>query len=592
MRSVPFGRRTGDEGFTLIEVLVSLAVLSTAMAGLGAFYVNGSLAVAQQRDQRQAAQVASGTLEQVRALEGSALLDGRGEAKVKAQWQEVQAGPFKDKVTPYLDTMATPFDAAQGEYAYDASAVDKGDNAPLPTAIQRISTGGMAFEQRLLVSGCEVYPLAAKDEEKDDCVRPLPIGDPKRPTDTTSILKYYRIVVVVSWPHKSCPANQCAYVVSTLVSRVKDDAVFSDKRPTPLIRMPLMQTFYRGRSGVTVYMKATGGNLPNTWSATNLPDGLRIDPVTGEVSGTPTKTGKWSFATTNTAIKVTESTPPAGASLRSDTDADLNLVWEVVDPPTVTVPVDPASRSGDAVRIQPVVTGGVGPFTYQVEAPLPTGLVIDAKTGLITGTAAQTFTTTIVATDANGMSGKLTHTHTVLDPLTVQAIPPQRIAVSSTLTLAMAAAGGDGKYTYAASGLPVGSVINPSTGVISGSPVLIAGRYLPTVTVTDGRGSTVSTTFELLVTSASGLAVTSPAGQVDSVVGQEVTLPVTTNADTVGAQGVKITAVGLPAGTSWQNGNEAISGTPLLAGTYTVALTAVSSHPVETVIHTFVWRVS
>ncbi|MGW5049866.1 Ig domain-containing protein [Actinokineospora sp. NPDC004072] len=59
------------------------------------------------------------------------------------------------------------------------------------------------------------------------------------------------------------------------------------------------------------------------------------------------------------------------------------------------------------------------------------------------------------------------------------------------LTLQLAASGG---YRFAATGLPAGLGINPSTGLISGTPTTWA-NYHPRVTVTDSSGASVSQSF-------------------------------------------------------------------------------------------------
>ncbi|WP_328460895.1 putative Ig domain-containing protein [Actinoplanes sp. NBC_00393] len=596
MRSEPVGRGA-DEGFTLLEVLVSMVVVSAAMAGLGAFYVNGTLTVAQQRDQRQAAQLANNALEQVRALEGSSLLNGRDRASVQEQWNYGATGPFKDKMLPYLKTMAPPTEALPlGMLAYDNyAAAGKGEDAPVSTAPQTITTGGMTFQQRTFVGGCEVYV-----RRTDKCTRPLAEDDPKRP-DSSAVLSYFRVVVLITWPHKSCTTTggECGFVASTMVTPEKGGEKYSDKRATPVIRKPSMEIFYRGRSNVSVLMQAKGGNLPNTWSAVNLPDGLTINKDTGLVSGTPTKTGTWSFAKTGTLITVKESTPPAGVlTPRSDTDKEDGSVWKVIEPPTVTVTGPTGGYPDTAVTLTAVGKGEAEtlPFTYSVaeKTPLPTGFTLDETTGVIKGTPTKNFSSTIIATDKYGQTAEVVYTYTVYQPMTIQPIANQEITALSTLTLNTVVAGGDGKYTYTASGLPAELAINATTGVISGLPVIIPGRYLPTVTVTDGLGNSVSTSFELVVAaSANSLSITSPASVVKSVRGQQVTLPVITNADAIDAKGVKVAVVGLlPLGTSWNNGKDTISGAPTLPGTYLVTLSATSSKPAQTVLYTFTWIVS
>jgi len=61
-------------------------------------------------------------------------------------------------------------------------------------------------------------------------------------------------------------------------------------------------------------LEATGGATPYTWSVSSgsLPDGLNLNPTTGEISGTPTTEG-----TANFTVKVTDSaTPPLEATER------------------------------------------------------------------------------------------------------------------------------------------------------------------------------------------------------------------------------------------------------------------------------------
>jgi len=51
----------------------------------------------------------------------------------------------------------------------------------------------------------------------------------------------------------------------------------------------------------TVYSyQITASNLPTSYGATGLPDGLSVDPVAGTISGTPTTAGSWAVTVTAT----------------------------------------------------------------------------------------------------------------------------------------------------------------------------------------------------------------------------------------------------------------------------------------------------
>ncbi|MEU4624130.1 putative Ig domain-containing protein [Actinoplanes sp. NPDC023801] len=585
MRGERVGKH-GDEGFSLIEMLMALTVLSVTMTGLGTVFVNGSLAVAQQRDQRNASVIASNVLEQIRALEESALLDGRGQTLVDKQFQDASTGPFKDKLKPYFDNMK----------ADGIAGVTGGENAALPTERKTSFVSGTEFGRTVFVGPCEVY----LDLDDDSCVRPLEAGNPKRPDDLW-ILQYFRVVVLIDWKNNGCTANAertCVHIASTLISRKADEGAFSNKRSWPDIWPPYMKTFYRNFDKINVKMNVRGGNLPNHWTAVNLPDGLKIDELTGNITGTPTKVGTWSYATTGTYLRVVENEAPAG-SVSPRADQDTTLTWKVVDLPALTLATAPTNKVGDAVNLK-LLTGGVGPFTLAAEPALPAGLTLNPD-GSITGTATQTYTTTVTVADFNDMTASLTFTHTVQQqqqqpPLALTPVPDKQVPVLSTVNIPVVATGGDGTYTYSATGLPAELAINPATGVITGLPVLTPGRYLPVVTVKDGQGVTATGTFVLEVTSAGGLKFTAPTGNVTTPRNQPVDLTVATNAMEIGAYATQVDVVSLltlPPGVTWNRGTKTFTGTPTVPGAYVVTLTANSVAPVTAnALYTFVWTVS
>jgi subtilisin-like proprotein convertase family protein len=80
----------------------------------------------------------------------------------------------------------------------------------------------------------------------------------------------------------------------------------------------------------------------------------------------------------------------------------------------------------------------------------------------------------------------------------------QTTPVSTSVSLQISATDANrDTLTYSASGLPPGLGINSATGLISGTPTT-AGSYAATVTVSDGRGGTTSTSFGWTVTAAGG----------------------------------------------------------------------------------------
>jgi hypothetical protein len=76
------------------------------------------------------------------------------------------------------------------------------------------------------------------------------------------------------------------------------------------------------------------------------------------------------------------------------------------------------------------------------------------------------------------------------------SLPSGRHNVAYTSTT-ITASGGSTPYSWSQSGLPTGLNINPSTGIISGTPTAV-GLYNPTVTVTDSCPQTANSTYNNL----------------------------------------------------------------------------------------------
>ncbi|MDQ1480939.1 MAG: hypothetical protein QOI44_1800 [Actinomycetota bacterium] len=143
--------------------------------------------------------------------------------------------------------------------------------------------------------------------------------------------------------------------------------------------------------------------------------------------------------------------------------------------------------------------------------------------------------------------------------------------VNRPYSATIVAAGGDGNYVWSATGLPAGLTINPSTGVISGTPTA-AGSSTTTVTLNDVAGDTAATRqYTVTINAAPSITTASPLPA-----GTQTLAYSTTLAGSGGTTAYSWSATGLPAGLSINTGG-VISGTPTAAGTFTVAATLTDS---------------
>lgn len=564
-----------DDGFSLVEILIALAIISTTLLASTPFFVASLNNVNAQRGRQAAIEVANTAIEQVRGLQGSALLSGRNKKATQAQFD---AAP--KSIQPYLATMKVEADSTISD---ESTAM--GADAPIPTSAQTLSVENVTVTQNIYVGSCEIYVTKTSTGE---CVYPLDDGDPAKPTDTTKILKFFRVVVLETWPDQACNNTDtningiptCQYITSTLVARASEPN-FDFHRASPKVLTTVIN-FYKDVE-FSFQLEARGGYLPNTWAlataSPKLPNGLSMTGY-GVISGTAN-----AVSTTKLSMTVTD------AQGRSDTEP---ITLNVVLPPTVTVPAT-AGRVGDVVSLQATGANGVTPYTYTA-TNLPPGLTMAPKTGLITGTltTAGTYSVALKITDVNAVVGSSTFTYTVTPVIVLAPIPVQTINLGDQLAFTAVASGGDGNYTYTATGLPTGpSVsINKNNGGVSGKPTA-SGRFLPTITVTDGTGGTTSQQVVVIVNTTTSLVFTAPpltAPDQSTAKGTAASLALATNGTLLGLAPV-VTITGLPAGLTYNALTGTISGTPTTVGTYSVTVTATGASSNLSVL-TFIWKVT
>jgi large repetitive protein len=153
-----------------------------------------------------------------------------------------------------------------------------------------------------------------------------------------------------------------------------------------------------GGAGTTV--TATGGLAPYTFSISvgTLPTGLALNASTGAISGTPTASGSSAFT-----VKVADSETVPQTATQAYTVVILSTL-------TVSTTTLPAANIGIAYTATLAATGGQSPYTWAVTTgSLPSGLTLNATTGVISGTptTAGTFTFTVTVTDSASNVAKI-----------------------------------------------------------------------------------------------------------------------------------------------------------------------------------------
>jgi hypothetical protein len=319
-------------------------------------------------------------------------------------------------------------------------------------------------------------------------------------------------------------------------------------------------------------LSASGGTAPYTWSVStgSLPDGLSLDPASGLITGTPSKVEKATF--TVNATDAGHPTRPASQTLT------LTVVPALVG----TSSSLPPGAVSNEYTAQLTAVGGTGPYVWTLTGTPPPGLTLSAS-GQITGIPVQTgtFPFSVQITDASSPPLTVSETEmiTVAGSLqiTTQSLPDAEAgqAYSQTLT----ASGGTAPYTWsiASGSLPTGLILDPVTGVISGTTQAVAAGASVTFTVKDTGPPQQTTSRTLTVRVSSPLAFTelAPAAV---VIGQ----PFTATPQPQGGSGSFLwsEAGALPAGLSFSSANGEISGTvPIGAktGAYPFQITLTDS---------------
>ena len=280
-------------------------------------------------------------------------------------------------------------------------------------------------------------------------------------------------------------------------------------------------------------LRATGGTQPYVWSIASgsLPPSLSINVSTGEISGTPTIIGNFSFIVAVTDINSVTGTKEFGLVIAPQSTTGFQTIRTpagdtVVSPITVHVQgvfgvdfcADPRTSF---YRIQYRGTGGTGD-SYSSYKSHAQGDVVDDYVVINLNTGAYSSATLYCDTGQGLITYTIDGSFTaapLIPEITSFYLLPTR-TVSQLYSQILQASGGIQPYTWSisAGSLPTGLSVNVSTGEIYGIPT-VTGNFSFTVNVTDMNPVSGTKEFGLVIApqSTTGFqTIRTPAG--DTVV--------------------------------------------------------------------------
>jgi len=239
----------------------------------------------------------------------------------------------------------------------------------------------------------------------------------------------------------------------------------------------------------------------------------------------------------------------------------------------------PTATVGQAYTVTFAASGGAPPYQWTAPQGLPSGLALDAATGVLSGkpTASGLFSQiSIQVTDSAQHGATAVFSLTINPaPLTITTVPPLFTGIVGTLYVqTFSASGGVTPYRWSILSGSTGDLkLDANSGALQGTP-LTAGTLSFTIQVTDNAGTQVSHAFTVTINPPT-LSITTSTALPSGGVGVSYSQ---TFAATGGTPPYtwSVTQGSVP-GLSLSSSQATLSGTPTTAGTFPFTLQVADS---------------
>jgi hypothetical protein len=205
-----------------------------------------------------------------------------------------------------------------------------------------------------------------------------------------------------------------------------------------------------------------------------------------------------------------------GVGIIGQPSQSVSIFVYVRFPPAFDSPTTLQAAVGTPFNFQFKVKGGTPPFAWSVAAgDLPAGLAVDPVSGVLAGTptALGSFVSTIRATDSESRIAQARVSITVTNSvLRIDGLSSTEAIKGSPFSVQLNAAGGTPPYSWSigSGSLPGGLALDPSTGLIHGTPTLV-GTFQAGVAVRDQKSQIASGNIQIVVIEAADIPVITSA---------------------------------------------------------------------------------